>query len=303
MKTRRTGSQFEWIYPEDWPPLSLQDVFKEQWPGTKKLVHKWRMDKSITVNGQDAQWTHKLVPGDRIDMTLFDEKNLNVLPSSIPIQVLYEDDHFIVVNKPAGIDTHPNKPSQKNTLANAIAFYLETKGETCPVMAIHRLDRDTTGAILFAKHSFVKSILDQMLAARLIKRTYLAVVHGLFSTKRDTIRQAIGRDRHHATRQRVSTTGQNAVTHYNVLNSDKDQKLSLVELSLETGRTHQIRVHMSSIGHPIVGDVLYGGKELFPRQALHAHKLELSHPLTGEMIICEAPLLDGKELFESFVTE
>ena len=87
------------------------------------------------------------------------------------------------------------------------------------------------------------------------------------------------------------------------MNSDKDQKLSLVELSLETGRTHQIRVHMSSIGHPIVGDVLYGGKELFPRQALHAHKLELSHPLTGETIICEAPLLDGKELFESFVTE
>jgi 23S rRNA pseudouridine1911/1915/1917 synthase len=136
-----------------------------------------------------------------------------------------------------------------------------------------------------------------MLEKRDIKRTYLAIVQGTLPNKKGTINEPIGRDRHHATRRRVSPTGQKAVTHYEVLKADQRRKLSLVKCQLDTGRTHQIRVHFSSINHPLAGDELYGGKPIFPRQALHAVKLEFIHPFTNEKIICHAPFLDDHKIF------
>ena len=162
---------------------------------------------------------------------------------------------------------------------------------------VHRLDRDTTGALLFAKHPFVGSMLDRMLEDREIKRTYLAMVHGMIPDKKGTIQASIGRDRHHATRRRVSPSGQPATTFFEVLKVDNKKKLLLVKCSLATGRTHQIRVHFSHMDHPLVGDLLYGGKPIFQRQALHAVKLEFKHPFTEEVITCHAPFLDTPEIF------
>lgn len=197
------------------------------------------------------------------------------------------------------MNTHPNNPLEEtNTLMNAATYYLQAKGEIRNIRQIHRLDRDTTGAILFAKHGLAGSIFDQLLEKRKIKRTYIAAVHGGLHQKKGTINKPIGRDRHHATRRRVSPSGQTAITHYQVLKEDQANQLTYVKCWLETGRTHQIRVHFSSIGHPIVGDILYGGKPLVKRQALHAAKLEFIHPFTQEDIVCHAPVSDLSELFK-----
>ena len=194
------------------------------------------------------------------------------------------------------MNTHPNDETDKNTLLNAAQFYLESTGENSKVQHIHRLDRDTTGAILFAKHSLAGAILDRMLEKRKIKRTYLAIVEDHLKKKNGTIHEPIGRDRHHPTKRRVSSTGQEAVTHYQVIKQEKGS--SYVKCWLKTGRTHQIRVHFSHIGHPLIGDTLYGGKPLYKRQALHAAKLEFTHPITEEEIICYAPFIDQPAIFQ-----
>lgn len=217
-------------------------------------------------------------------------------PTKMKVHVLYEDDHLLIANKQANTVTHPNETSDTNTLANGIAYYLAKKGTYHYLQPIHRLDKDTTGAILFAKHPLAKALLDQSLAERKIKRTYYAIVHGHVQKKRGTINKKIGRDRHHPTRRRISQTGQDAITIYEHLSFHKDKNMSELLCQLQTGRTHQIRVHLSSIGHPLVGDVLYGGKPLFYRQALHAKLLTFTHPFTLEEIMIEAPFLDGIQL-------
>jgi 23S rRNA pseudouridine1911/1915/1917 synthase len=288
IQTRRFGDWFELILPPAWEGFSIEQILKDLWHSPKKQVHTMRMEKGVKVNGEIIPWTKPLQAGDKLQIKFFNDEEFGVIPAFIDIEVLYEDDHLIVLNKPAGMDTHPNTPDQANTLANALAFYLQSKGEFRKVKHVHRLDRDTTGAVLFAKHLLAGSILDRMLEERQIKRTYAAIVHGKLKTKKGTIKDPIGRDRHHPTRRRVSPAGQPAVTHYELLKSFAKENLSLVKCSLDTGRTHQIRVHLSSIGHPIAGDTLYGGKPIYKRQALHAAKLEIPHPFTGETITCIA---------------
>jgi 23S rRNA pseudouridine1911/1915/1917 synthase len=157
------------------------------------------------------------------------------------------------------------------------------------VRQVHRLDKDTSGAIIFAKHDLAHTLLNQALELRKIKRTYIAIIEGKLPQPKGKIDQPIGRDRHHATRRRVSPQGQRAITHYQVKQYVATNRLSIVSLQLDTGRTHQIRVHLSSIGHPIIGDVLYGGKKgSIGRQALHALKVSLIHPFTAEKIEVEA---------------
>ncbi len=297
IKTSRKGEWLEIIIPEEWDGTSVQDLFRTIWNAPKKLTHSLRMEKGVRINGQGADWTVSLNQNDRLDIRLFSEQDFGIQPSYHDIAILYEDDHLLVVNKPSNMDTHPNSPEETNTLANATAYHLLSQGEYRQVKHVHRLDRDTTGAVLFAKHSFIGSILDHMLEKREIKRTYLALVEGILKVKKGSITEPIGRDRHHATRRRVSPSGQKAVTYFEVLKTDHKQNLTLVKCFLETGRTHQIRVHFSHIGHPLAGDLLYGGKPTFSRQALHAVKLELTHPFTEEKIICHAPFLDKQNIF------
>jgi 23S rRNA pseudouridine1911/1915/1917 synthase len=284
----KKGEWCEFIVPKEWAGFTPEQLLREIWKASKKQTHQLRMQKDLVVNGQPANWVSPLHENDRLLIKLFTETDFGVIPTFKELDILYEDDHVMVINKPPGIDTHPNSPDQANTLANAVAFYLLTKGEYCPVKHVHRLDRDTSGAILFAKHSFIGSILDKMLEERLIKRTYLALVQGVVKQKKGTINAPIGRDRHHPTRRRVSPNGQSAVTHYEVIKVDPNKNRTLVQCQLDTGRTHQIRVHFSHIGHPLIGDTLYGGKPDFDRQALHALRLEFTHPLTLERIICES---------------
>lgn len=298
LNTKRKGDWLEITIPKNWENKTIEEIFRTIWEAPRKLTHIFRMENKVLINGDRANWNIPLDAEDKLLIKLFNEEEIQLPATFEDIQVIYEDDHLIVFNKPPYMNTHPNDPiKDTNTLVNAGLFYLQAKGEIRNIRQIHRLDKDTSGAILFAKHSLAGAILDRKLEKHEIKRTYVALVHGLLSRKKGTIAEPIGRDRHHPTRRRVSLSGQDAVTHYQVIKEDKKKHLTYLKCWLETGKTHQIRVHLSHIGHPLVGDVLYGGKSIANRQALHAGKLEFIHPFTEENIICYAPFIDQPTIF------
>lgn len=293
-QANKNGNDLNLYIPEQWGDLTIEDLLKDIWHLPKKAVHTLRMEKAIEVNGETVSFSFSVKAGDKLRVrNILKDEQYGYPPSSKQVQILFEDDFLLIVNKPGNMSTHPNTDDDTNTLTNAVVHHLLEKGETCKVQHIHRLDKDTTGTVLFAKSSFVGSILDHMLTERKISRTYHAIVHGKLKNATGTIKEKIGRDRHHATRRRVSPTGQDAVTHYRLLTYNAKKNMSLIACKLDTGRTHQIRVHMSYIGHPLVGDTLYGGKPLFYRQALHGRNLSFVHPLTLETIKVEAPYLDN----------
>lgn len=297
--------QGNWLYlrvPEKWNGHSIDHILKEVWQVPRGLLHKWRMEKGVKIDGETRPWQKQLSTDETLQVQLFPEEDYGVTPTQSQLDVLFEDDHLLIVNKQANVDTHPTDKNQLHTLSNAVAWHFLQNGIKTKVRHIHRLDRDTTGAVLFAKQALAGAILDRLLEQRIIKRTYIAIVHGKLSKKTGIIDQPIGKDRHHPTRRRVSSHGQRATTQYEVLTYDQTKDFTFVKLQLGTGRTHQIRVHMSHIGHPLVGDALYGGKN-GSRQALHAARLTLPHPLTGETIDVLAPFSDNPSLFDDHLID
>lgn len=224
--------------------------------------------------------------GNRVSLKLFPNEPLHDMPDWVHLEVLYEDDFCLVVHKFAGVRVHGDGSKEgtgKADLSDAVAFYYESTGQQCKVRHIHRLDEDTTGPVLYAKYEWAQLILDEDMRDKLIGRSYIAIVQGRMKDNKGTIDAPIGRDRHHSTRRRVSPTGERAVTHYEVV--EYLNKATLVRLRLETGKTHQIRVHLSHLGFPIWGDDLYGGRNSgISRQALHGEILSFDHPMTGEQI-------------------
>ncbi|OQP19692.1 RNA pseudouridine synthase [Bacillus stratosphericus] len=271
--------------------ISLSQFLKDEVSASKPIIHFWMEHQKVRLNQKPAHHAAKVSTGDQILIDLFETEESDVTPEYGELEVLFEDEHLLVVQKPAGRPTHPNEKGQTGTLANLVAFHFQANGEEKRVRHIHRLDQDTSGTVIFAKHRLAHAVLDQMLSKKAINRTYLAIAQGLFKKKKGTIQAAIGRDKHHAVRRRVSPTGQSAKTHYEVFYLNKRLQVTAVKLRLETGRTHQIRVHLSSLGHPLAGDTLYGGKhDLINRCALHAKQVDMNHPFTGEKLTIEAPL-------------
>ncbi|WP_432806190.1 RluA family pseudouridine synthase [Metabacillus idriensis] len=291
MKIR--GEWMEYPVKKDWAGISLQQMLREKMKAPKTLVHKWRMDREVKVNDADPNWTSPLIEKDSVMIRLFQDEEFDITPEYMELDLLFEDEHFLIINKPAGMDTHPNDPGQTGTLANGIAFHFQMQGMSRKIRHIHRLDHDTSGAIVFAKHALSHAILDRLLEERLIKRTYTAIVQGKMKQKKGQIDQPIGKDRHHPVRRRVSPGGQPALTHFKTEDYNTRFDVSLVKLQLDTGRTHQIRVHLSHIGYPISGDDLYGGnKNLIDRQALHASEITVMHPFTDEKVTVSADFPD-----------
>lgn len=298
MIAKKKGEWLELIIPKEWDGYSIEYILKEIWQVPKSLFHQYRTGQGVKVNGDVYPYSRELHAGERFQIHLFPKEDYGVIPNFLEADILYEDDHLLIVNKPSGMDTHPNEEGQTDTLANAVAYHFLINGIETKVRHIHRLDKDTTGAVLFAKHALSGAILDQLLEKRAINRTYLALVHGRILKKKGTINEPIGRDRHHPTKRRVSPTGQEAITDYEVLEYDSKRNMTLVKLQLHTGRTHQIRVHMSHIGYPLAGDKLYGVTETrYPRQALHAVKISLPHPIFNQDIHVIAPFLDQPPIF------
>lgn len=229
--------------------------------------------------------------GRRLRLRLFPPERPEFEAEWQDLNILYEDDFALIVNKPAGMEVHPNAKGQRGTLANAVAAYYDVTGQACRIRHIHRLDKDTTGPVLYAKNELAHIMFDQMMREKRIERIYVALAEGVFHEKHGRINAPIGKDRHHSQRRRVSETGEKAVTHYQVIEQFADH--AYVRLRLETGRTHQIRVHLSHLGHPIAGDSLYGGaNDLMQRQALHGEKLLWTHPWHGEPMEVRAALPD-----------
>ncbi|WP_235948618.1 RluA family pseudouridine synthase [Paenibacillus glycinis] len=203
-------------------------------------------------------------------------------------ETLFGDDWCLVMNKPAGMPVHPSAPGQRGTLDEAAVRDSLRRGEKQPAKHIHRLDDDTAGPVLYARNELAQLRLDEAMREKAVGRQYAAIVHGVPKRKSGTVNAPIGKDRHHRARRRVAAEGDAAVTHYEVLECYKEA--SLIRLWLETGRTHQIRVHMNHLGHPLVGDALYGGSDRVLRhQALRGERIAFAHPWSGKAMTLEAP--------------
>lgn len=254
----------------------------------------------VTLNG--ILCTHKKHPvqvGDIIHITIPEAKPLELMPENIPLDVLYEDDHLLIVNKPAGLVVHPAPGNMSGTLVNAILAYcgdqLSGIGGVQRPGIVHRLDQNTTGAIVVAKTDLAHQDLQAQMKAKTARREYLGVVYGCPKEETGTVDAPIGRHPSDRKKQAIldeAKGGRHAVTHWQV--EERMGNFTLLRFRLETGRTHQIRVHSTHVGHPIVGDPVYGsGRSVgvnLPGQALHAERLELRHPATGERIVAIAPL-------------
>jgi 23S rRNA pseudouridine1911/1915/1917 synthase len=273
---RRKGEWWELKLPDGLAEAPIGAILK-QLPVPAKLA-----GRLIAAKGAIKQ-------GKQLRLKLFPPEEPGFPGDWAELNILYEDDFSLVVNKPAGVEVHPSVQGQRGTLAHAVAAYYEATGQRCRVRHIHRLDKETTGPVLYAKNELAHYVFDKAMREKEIERIYVAIAEGVISKAKGTIDAPIGQDRHHPTRRRVSETGEPAVTRYEVVETFPD--LTLVRLRLETGRTHQIRVHLSHIGHPLTGDGMYGGSRRYmQRQALHGEKLVWRHPWTGERLEVRAPL-------------
>lgn len=247
---------------------------------------------NITVNGKTEKAKYKVKSGDLIRLEEPETKTLELRPENIPLDIVYEDDDVIVINKPQGMVVHPAPGHDEHTLVNALLYHcpLSTINGTFRPGIVHRIDKDTSGLLMVAKNDKSHRSLAKQLKDKTNIREYVALVHGKIAEDEGTINAPIGRSLKDRKKQAVVKDGRNAVTHFEVLKRYRDY--TLVKCILETGRTHQIRVHMKYIGHPLVGDPLYGPKKTIKGngQFLHAGKLGFVHPTTGKLLVFEAPL-------------
>lgn len=258
---------------------------------SRHILTSMKPDKeALLVNGVRAGGRSILKEGDLFRVRVMETATTEgIVPASLPLNILYEDEDILVLNKPADMPVHPSIGNYTNTLANAAAFYFQERGEFCPFRCINRLDRDTSGALVLAKNALSAAILSAQMRNREIRRTYLAVVRGV-TPPSGTISAPIDRVSDSVIQRQVDPEyGETAVTHYERLAVRNDH--SLLEIHLETGRTHQIRVHMGYIGHPLPADYLYCPVyDHFKRQPLHSYQLNFRHPLTGKDLCFTAPV-------------
>jgi 23S rRNA pseudouridine1911/1915/1917 synthase len=265
---------------------------------SRALIQKHIEAGAVTIDGaQPKQGAKtKLHRGARIQYQPPPPEPIDLVAEAIPLSILFEDEHLLVLDKPAGLVVHPAAGHPRGTLVNAVLHHLQAdlQGVGSPERPgiVHRLDRDTTGVIAIAKTARAHELLGHAFSERRVEKEYLAIVHGVPAPTEGTIDTLFGR--HPRDRKRFSSKvlgGKRAITHYRV--SELLQGASLLEIRLETGRTHQIRVHFADRGHPLVGDPVYGTRKPlapFARPALHSRRLTLDHPITGRKLTCEAPI-------------
>ena len=258
---------------------------------SRHILSSMKADKeALTRNGQRIGGREKLLAGDHFRVRLLETVDSDgIVPVLMPLSILYEDKDILVINKPADMPVHPSIGNYTNTLANGVAAYLDAKNEHSPFRCINRLDRDTSGALILAKNAFSAAVLSTQMRNRQIRRTYLAVVEGI-TPPNGTISAPISRVDDSVIERHVDfLRGEPAVTHYERLEVKNEH--SLLEIHLETGRTHQIRVHMGYIGHPLPADYLYHPEyNCFKRQPLHSLQLEFRHPVTDKSMCLLAPV-------------
>lgn len=265
-------------------------VLKEQFLLSDRLITKLKKANKIYLNDLQTYTKKSLTVGDTVSVLIdFEEDNSNIVASNIPLNIIYEDDYLLVLNKPANIAIHPSILHFDNSLSNGVKFYFDKLGLKKKIRIVNRLDRNTSGIVVFAKNEYIQECLIKQMKTKELKKEYLAIAKGILESKSGTLNFPIARKEGSIIERTVSSDGDSAITHYDVVKEFNN--LSLVHIVLETGRTHQIRVHFSHIGHPILGDTLYGSpSKLINRQALHSYKLTFIHPVTKKVVSLEAPL-------------
>ncbi len=281
----------EYIISSDTNPVTVLDFLKQE--GFSRHILSSMKNSSgncIVLNGERGFGRSVLKEGDRLVVTVPEvESGENIIRAEMDLDILYEDEDILVINKPAGMPVHPSMGNYENTLANGIAWYFSQKGEDFVYRCINRLDRDTTGALILAKNPLSAAVLSVQMKRRQIRRTYLALVDGVLPESGVVDAPIARMEGSVITREVNFETGESAVTHYERLAVGR--YYSLAELHLETGRTHQIRVHMKYIGHPLPGDYLYHPDyRRIQRQPLHSFQLEFTHPITKEPMLFTAPI-------------
>lgn len=280
--------------------LKLREYLRGVQNLSSRLVRGAALSGRIAVNGKVVKLNYVLKASDKITFDIVKEESQNIEPEQIHIDVIYEDSDIIVVNKQPGIVVHPTKSYPTGTLANGLIYHFRENNENCIVRLVSRLDMDTSGLIIVAKNQYSHMALARDMNKEEFEKSYLAVVHGNMVEKEGIINLPIYRPEGDSIQRVVDERGQESITHFKVIESFKSG--DLVKLTLETGRTHQIRVHLTHLGHPLYGDTLYGmeGDEKFiERQALHAYRLKFPHPRTGKLLELETKIPeDMQQLIE-----
>lgn len=284
---------------EDWTGSRVGDFLKKKLLMSRRGIIKIKKSGSVRVNGSAAHMNRVLAAGDKLEFNFEEAGSENILPECMELDIVYEDDYIAVVNKKAGIPTHPSRNHYMGTLANGMMYHWMGNEENIAIRPVNRLDKNTSGLVVFAKSSHIQHVMSLESYRAKMKKEYIALVHGILEKDSGTIDAPIARENKQSVKRVVRDDGDRAVTHYKVLKRYADFCLLLI--NLETGRTHQIRVHMAHIGYPLLGDDLYGGSlEKIKRHALHAHKISMEHLVSGDLLEFAAPVpSDMQRLIES----
>lgn len=268
---------------------TVEEVLREQLGVSGRMIQRLTRSKGIRLSGRPTHLGRKVREGEVVEARTSQEEEPGLEPVAMELKIVHEDRDLLVVDKPAGLLVHPISPRHTRTLAHGITHYLLAQGIHAKVRPVHRLDRDTSGVLLVAKSAYVHQHLDRQLRERTLERRYLAFVSGVVEGDEGVVDAPIGRHPSAPHLRAVRGGGEAARTRYRV--EERYAGATLLAAELETGRTHQIRVHLSHLGHPVLGDREYGGASpLVSRQALHAHRLSFTHPTLGDRISLDAPL-------------
>lgn len=276
----------------------VDKVLADRLEASRSQIQQWLKEGAVTCQGDPIRANYKVKAGDQLVIQVPEPESLDLEPEDIPLKIVYQDQDVAVINKPQGMVVHPSAGHPNGTLVNALLYHMTDLSSINDVVRpgiVHRIDKDTSGLLMIAKNDHAHEALAKQLKDKTSLRKYVALVHGNISHEKGTINAPIGRSKVNRKMQAVQEDGKPAVTHFTVL--ERFDQFTLVELQLETGRTHQIRVHMQYIGFPLAGDPVYGPKKTLKGngQFLHAKLLGFTHPTTGESMVFEAPL---PELFE-----
>ncbi len=268
---------------------TINEIIRNEFNLSSRLFYKLIHNREIYLNSSPVDTRQIAKIGDIIIIDLnYDEDNSNIVPLKMKLNIIYEDDALLILNKPAGIAVHPSILHYDNSLANGVRYYFDSINLKKKIRPVNRLDFDTSGLIIFAKNEYVQENLIRQMQNNTFHKEYLCLAEGIFENSKGTINASIDRKPNSIIERCVNPDGKTAVTHYEVLKSFDNY--SLVKCMLETGRTHQIRVHLAYIGHPLLGDSLYGHpSDIINRQALHSYKISFLHPISNKEVnfICE----------------
>lgn len=263
---------------------NINEILSLEFKISTRLKNKLIKKNMLFLNNTTCDTRAPVKVGDKLIIDFnYEEDNSNIVPNGMDLDIIYEDDWLLIVNKPSGIAIHPSILHFNNSLSNGIRFYFDKIGLKKKIRPVNRLDKDTSGLVIFAKCEYIQECLSLQMQEGILKKEYLCLVSGTINQKSGTINLPIARKEGSIMERCIDEKGKQAITHYKVIKEFKNY--SLVECRLETGRTHQIRLHMASIGHPLLGDTLYGtSSSLISRQALHSYKIKFIHPITKKEI-------------------